>query len=340
MSHQSQNSNTPRFRHRTGFAAVSNDVIRDTSLSLKAKGLFALIQSYITNESLIVTKAFLQEKCTEGEAAFENAWKELKKAGYLIQEKCKAENGKFLYLYDLVNELPFPAKSDHTPKNHPMENHTVDSHPIENHPDGNPSHGKEGAYIKLDNKTDSKNQSINPIICNVSKDNTDEEDMQYLVESELDKTKAIPEHYFGSQEKLSAAIHYLTSFDQMTCAYFDNDQSRYNAFQLIVTCLTEMSSEQRPMKYNSSHVPNGIKVIQQINTCIRENGKLPDSVYGSLCSFIDHTLDDFEAATKSTEIRDIHSYIKAVIWTSLISHKVKFDAFFSRTQNEWYSNQQ
>ena len=69
MSNQSQNSNTPRFRHRTGFAAVSNDVIRDTSLSLKAKGLFALIQSYITNESLIVTKAFLQEKCTEGEVS-------------------------------------------------------------------------------------------------------------------------------------------------------------------------------------------------------------------------------------------------------------------------------
>ena len=68
----------------------------------------------------------------------------------------------------------------------------------------------------------------------------------------------------------------------MTCAYFDNDQSRYNAFQLIVTCLTEMASEQRPMKYNNIQVLNGIKVIQQINTCIRENGKLPDSVYGSL----------------------------------------------------------
>ena len=160
------------------------------------------------------------------------------------------------------------------------------------------------------------------------------------MESELDKTKAIPEHYFGSQEKLSAAIHYLTSFDQMTCAYFDNDQSRYNAFQLIVTCLTEMASEQRPMKYNNIQVLNGIKVIQQINTCIRENYDLSDSVYGSVWGFSDHPVDDFEAATKSREIRDVHSYIKAVIWTSLISHKVKFDAFFSRTQNEWYSNQQ
>ena len=43
-----QTSDNGKFRHRQiSFAPVSNSALQDRALSLKAKGLYALIQSYI-----------------------------------------------------------------------------------------------------------------------------------------------------------------------------------------------------------------------------------------------------------------------------------------------------
>ena len=56
-----------RFRKkRSNFSIVSNEIIRDSTISLKAKGLYALIQSYITLDGFILYKRFLQSKCREG----------------------------------------------------------------------------------------------------------------------------------------------------------------------------------------------------------------------------------------------------------------------------------
>jgi hypothetical protein len=38
-------------KKKTYFSQVSNEALRDNTLSLKAKGLYALIQSYITIEN-------------------------------------------------------------------------------------------------------------------------------------------------------------------------------------------------------------------------------------------------------------------------------------------------
>ncbi len=92
------------FRKKKGFTMASNSVIRNSSLSLKAKGLYTLIQSYITCESLEVTKAFLIKQCTEGEKAFDGAWNELKRSGYLKIHLYPAEQGRFRYEYELLDE--------------------------------------------------------------------------------------------------------------------------------------------------------------------------------------------------------------------------------------------
>ena len=86
------------------FTQVSNKAIRNSSLSLRARGLYTLIQSYITIEDFVVYKTFLRKQCPEGERAFESAWKELKETGYLIQYKLKDEKGAFYYEYELLDE--------------------------------------------------------------------------------------------------------------------------------------------------------------------------------------------------------------------------------------------
>lgn len=102
-----------KFRHKkVNFSMVSNEVLRNDAVSLKAKGLYALIQSYITIEDFSLYKGFLLSKCKEGKKAFDAAWKELKDTGYLIQYQMQDPKTKqFYWEYDLIDSLrekPYP----------------------------------------------------------------------------------------------------------------------------------------------------------------------------------------------------------------------------------------
>ena len=93
-----------QFRKKVSFAMVSNNALRDQELSLKAKGLYSLIQSYITIPDFILYKNFLRKQCLEGDSAFNTAWKELKEQGYLIQYKLQDKVTKqFYYEYELLD---------------------------------------------------------------------------------------------------------------------------------------------------------------------------------------------------------------------------------------------
>lgn len=91
-------------KKRTFYAQVSNVALRDKTLSLKAKGLLALIESYLTLDNFTLYKDFLLSKSTDGETSFRGAWKELKDHGYLIQYKYKDELTKqFYYEYEICD---------------------------------------------------------------------------------------------------------------------------------------------------------------------------------------------------------------------------------------------
>lgn len=95
-----------RFRHRkVNFAQISNTALQDPQLSLKAKGLYSLIQSYITMPDFDLYKGYLIKQCKEGEKAFQSAWQELKDRGYLKQFRIPSGNsGQFCYEYELLDE--------------------------------------------------------------------------------------------------------------------------------------------------------------------------------------------------------------------------------------------
>lgn len=113
-------------RREIPFAQVSNHALRDKSLSLKAKGLYSLIQSYITIPNFILYKDYLMKQCKEGRDAFNSTWKELKDAGYLIQYKERGEKGVFYYAYEL---LDYPEPPTIEPQ---VENPHMDSTQVEN----------------------------------------------------------------------------------------------------------------------------------------------------------------------------------------------------------------
>lgn len=100
-------------KKKTSFAQVSNFALRDESLSLKAKGLLALIESYLSLDNFVLYKQFLINKSKDGETAFRSAWKELKDKGYLIQYKLKDEETKQFYYEYEVCDNPNEANNPH-----------------------------------------------------------------------------------------------------------------------------------------------------------------------------------------------------------------------------------
>ena len=119
------NNNNGMFRKKkVYFTQVSNTALRDNSLSLKAKGLYALIQSYVTIEDFILYKNFLLKQSKDGRDGFQTAWNELLKAGYLIQYKMKNERGIFYYEYELLDTPQPHTENPHTENPHTENPHT------------------------------------------------------------------------------------------------------------------------------------------------------------------------------------------------------------------------
>lgn len=101
-----------KFRSKKiSFAQVSTAALRDPNLSLKAKGLYSLIQAYISIPNFVLYKNFLMKQCIEKESAFGTTWRELKARGYLVQYRLQNENGTFYYEYDLLDIVPSEESS-------------------------------------------------------------------------------------------------------------------------------------------------------------------------------------------------------------------------------------
>jgi hypothetical protein len=95
--------NNGKFRKKCGYATVSLCALRDNNLSLKAKGLYSVIESYIRIPDFVLWKNTLINCSTDGIRSFNTAWDELKKAGYLKQYRIRIEKG-WKYEYELLDE--------------------------------------------------------------------------------------------------------------------------------------------------------------------------------------------------------------------------------------------
>lgn len=133
-------------KKRTYYAQVSNVALRDETLSLKAKGLLAIIESYLTLDGFVLYKDFLISKSTDGECSFRGAWKELKDHGYLIQYKLKDnETKQFYYEYEIC------------------DNPHVENHHMAQKPDAEFPHV---ANLGVGNSTCGKPPPYNNTLCN------------------------------------------------------------------------------------------------------------------------------------------------------------------------------
>lgn len=95
-----------RFRQKENkFTQVSNDILDDKELSWKAKGIYAVIQRYITIPGWELYVNHLISLSKDGAKSFNSGWKELKDKGYLKQYRIpnRENKGAFFYEYELLD---------------------------------------------------------------------------------------------------------------------------------------------------------------------------------------------------------------------------------------------
>ncbi len=76
------------------FTIVNNELLKDATLSMQAKGLYAYVMS--NAENFKIYKRELEKHFSNGRDSIDRAWKELVDAGWLKSEKVTNENSQFI----------------------------------------------------------------------------------------------------------------------------------------------------------------------------------------------------------------------------------------------------
>ena len=98
-----------------GYTTIYNEVLRDRTLSLEAKGLFAVIKSFVGLPDFALSKRRLGYACSDSAYLLNAAWKELKQKGYLQHYFSQAENGAFCHVYNLMQHPSEPVDYVYSP---------------------------------------------------------------------------------------------------------------------------------------------------------------------------------------------------------------------------------
>ena len=92
-------------KKRYNFSQVSNCILDDENIPIETRGLYVIIQRWITYyENGHISKEFIRKKCNVGINKFDRMWDELKKLGYLKQYRIASGKNRFIYVYDLLDE--------------------------------------------------------------------------------------------------------------------------------------------------------------------------------------------------------------------------------------------
>ena len=113
-----------RVQHTGEFLSVSNATVRDSSISLEARGLLMLILS--NKEDWEFSTKSLAKQAGTSKAVIERAVKELKQAGYLETRQIRDEKGRIS-----KTEWAIYEGSVHNPEIQTLENQTLEIEVVE-----------------------------------------------------------------------------------------------------------------------------------------------------------------------------------------------------------------
>jgi len=95
---------------RNRYATIPNELLNNQNISLKAKGLFAYLQS--KPEDWTFSKARIAAQLKEGEKSITKAMAELKEFGYLQNKPVQDKKGKFIGQDYILDDNPSPLTTE------------------------------------------------------------------------------------------------------------------------------------------------------------------------------------------------------------------------------------
>lgn len=105
MNHIVANASIFRAKRKNNFTLLNNNVLRDSRLSLKAKGLLALMLSFPDDWQF--REGHLQSLSTDGRDSYRTGIKELMAAGYIQREQTRDAQGRLASTKLTVYDEPF-----------------------------------------------------------------------------------------------------------------------------------------------------------------------------------------------------------------------------------------
>ena len=114
-----------RVERTKDYTVMSNYHLKDTALSLKAKGLLSMFLSFPDDWNY--TTRGLASICKEGVEAIGNTIKELEKAGYIVRRQLRGPNGRITDTEYVIYEKPQPPEPEDTDPDNPPDTGTPDT---------------------------------------------------------------------------------------------------------------------------------------------------------------------------------------------------------------------
>ena len=342
---------TGYFRVKDSFTQVTNHITRDNTISLKAKGLYLVIQANITNPNREYSKEDFFAMTSEGEKAFESAWKELKDKGYLKVHNFP-NGGSFRIEFDLLDRPELGAhtfyynkegvvtktnlehcqgRKQRVPQNGGPANHDTEMRvgqkgvPAK----GAPAEGVPGKGGSINNNTNN-NTVINTLSFNHS-EKSDKIESEYaiiidpeerLIQGDIDMV--ITEIADGISCELKNEPQMMKKVIQVLVDW--NNREKINRFLpsekmiyiQIMECLIEMAVSK------AGGIYKGVRVTaDDIINVIDRYCRLEHRYEGALYFFMEDLMWKANSVLHTKAVTNHKAYIKAMIWDHLMTYQVK-----------------
>lgn len=290
-------------------------------LSIKAKGLYSIIQSFISIPGFTLYKNHLMKVAGMGKSSFDKAWKELKCNGYLKQYRIRDING-YVYEYELLDkaDVNTPALQNVRLSGEIIN---LDNQEIETNPTTFNEGSKQIALVnnkigKTSTILNNKENNTNSYLNNNQSNNQDVCINEEIIKSEIINHKSIQYEYANSVDTMKTVIHMLTEWNIFHPNGY-SDEIRQDTYEMMNECLIEMATENNIKIYNNKKV-SCREVIDRIN----DNLVFYDDIVLIDSCFIDEFIDSYIDALKTREITSPLTYMKACLWNSFITFKIQF----------------
>ena len=155
-----------RIEKTRNYTVMSNHHLRNTNLSLKAKGLLSLMLSLPENWDY--TTKGLARICKDGVDSICAGVRELEEQGYVIRERVRNPNGQLGAIEYTILEQPRPLEREKPERENPVLDNPILGSPVLEEPEqGNPAQLNTKESSKQKSKTDLSSTEIsNPIQSN------------------------------------------------------------------------------------------------------------------------------------------------------------------------------